>query len=80
MTSDAAEIAAEIIEREALLADIESQIAKQQSLIREARAAGRPTRRAALILIDLHQKADRQRDYLNVLRGRNPPVLPSKHS
>jgi capsule polysaccharide export protein KpsE/RkpR len=79
VTPDADEIAAEIIEREALLADIENQIAKQQSLIQEARAAGQPTRRATLTLIDLHQKADRQRDYLKVIRERNPPVLPSKH-
>ena len=74
MTSDALEI----IEREALLADIECEIARQQSLIQALRAAGQPTRRATLTLIELHQKADRQRDYLKVIRDRNPVVLPTK--
>jgi hypothetical protein len=58
----------EIEEREALLADIERQIVTQQRLIEALRDAGRPTHRDSHVLVELHQKADRQRDYLRVLR------------
>jgi hypothetical protein len=68
----------EIEEREALLADLERQISQQQDLIQSLRHDRQPTRRATLTLIDLHQKADRQRDYLKVIRDHEPVALPIK--
>jgi hypothetical protein len=67
----------EIEEREALLADIERQISEQE-LIQSLRHDRQPTRRATLTLIELHQKADRQRDYLKVLHDRESVALPTK--
>jgi hypothetical protein len=58
----------EIAEREALLADIERQISRQQQAIDSLRNSGRSTHQASLVLSELHQKADRQRDYLKVIR------------
>ena len=61
MTSTAADV-------EALIADLDRQIVAQQKLLADLRAAGESTRRAAIVLTELHQKADRQRDYLRVIR------------
>jgi uncharacterized coiled-coil protein SlyX len=60
----------EMAEREALLADIERQVADQRRVIEYLRGTGQPTHRAGLALHELQQKADRQRDYLRVIRER----------
>ncbi len=60
----------EISELEAVVADLERQIAEQHRVLAGLRAPGRPTWAAAKVMIELNQKADRQRDALRILRER----------